>query len=190
MRGVDLPRAIGTALLCCVLLAPAAFADQTAPELDALFTALGKAADREAAAGIEQQIWAHWTAGPSPQANALLDDARAAAETGDAALALALFERLVNEFPDYAEGWNQRAILHYMQGDVQAALDDIARVLTLEPRHFGAYAGRGQCYLRLERLRDSLLAFEASLHINPWSTNVAQQAARLREYLAEKLTPI
>ena len=43
---IVLAGAIGTALLCCVLLAPAAFADQTAPELDALFTALAKGADR------------------------------------------------------------------------------------------------------------------------------------------------
>lgn len=172
------------------MLATAARADQRAPELGALFSALTAAADAGQAAAIEQQIWSHWMAGPEPMADQLLEEARAAADAGQSAAALEVFDRLTTRFPDYAEGWNQRAIMRYLLDDVQGALDDIERVLVLEPRHFGAFAGRGQCYLRLERPRESLTAFMESLRINPWSATVQQQVEALHHYLREQQTPI
>jgi tetratricopeptide (TPR) repeat protein len=154
-------------------------ADQTAPELDGL-----------QAEAIEQRIWALWFDAPDDRAEVLLDEARDLASGGDLDGALARFERLTTGFPDYAEGWNQRAILHYLRGDLRASLDDIERTLRLEPRHFGALAGRGQCLLRLDRPADALEAFEASLAINPWSQDVRRQAEMLRNHLEQQLTPI
>jgi tetratricopeptide (TPR) repeat protein len=184
--------ALRALLLVCIasLSAPASRADQGAPELDGLFEALAAATDVQAASAIEQRIWSLWFEAPDDTAESLLNRARDAASAGDLESALALFEDLTNRYPQFAEGWNQRAILHYLRGDVQGSLDDIARALELEPRHFGALAGRGQCYLRLDRPQESLAAFEASLAINPWSPDVRQQAETLRTYLNQKLTPI
>ena len=177
------------ALLLALLTAPLQ-ADQHAPELDTLFAALTASGTAEEAASIEQQIWTHWMVGPTAAADELLAQARSAADAGQTDAAVDAFDKLSAQFPDYAEGWNQRAIMHYLLGDIQGSLTAIERVLTLEPRHFGAYAGRGQCYLRLERPRESLAAFEASLRINPWSATVQQQIEVLRSYVQEKLTPI
>lgn len=177
-------------LLVAGLNAPGAAADQRAPALDGLFRALAEAPDPAAANAIEQRIWALWFESPDGAAETLLEQARDAASAGDLDTGLALFEQLTSRYPDYAEGWNQRAILHFLRGDLQGSLDDIARALELEPRHFGALAGRGQCYLRLDRPQESLAAFEASLAINPWSPDVRRQADMLRTYLNQKLTPI
>lgn len=165
-------------------------ADQHAEQLPTLLTALGAAADATEGQAIEQQIWALWLAGPDPAADRLLQQARTAADTGQMDDSLEFFNRLTTLFPDYAEGWNQRAILYYLLGNIQGSLDDIARTLELEPRHFGALAGRGQCLLRLDRPQDALNAFEQSLQINPWSETVEQQIEVLRTYLHDKLTPI
>ena len=188
-------RARGTALLLVLLAvlagaAAGASADQTAPELDQLFRALSEAGNAHAGALIEQRIWALWFAAPEPEAARLLEQARAAAEAGAPDAALALFGQLTSEYPEFAEGWNQRAIMHYLVGDIERALDDIARTLELEPRHFGALAGRGQCYLKLERPHESLQAFEESLDINPWSTSVVNQIEMLEAYLEALTTPI
>ena len=165
-------------------------ADQHSEQLPDLLTALGNAVDAVEGHAVEQQIWALWLAGPDPAADRLLQQARAAADAGQMDNSLEFFNRLTSQFPDYAEGWNQRAIFHYLLGNIQGSLDDIARALELEPRHFGALAGRGQCFLRLDRPQDALEAFEQSLQFNPWSETVEQQIEVLRTYLHDKLTPI
>lgn len=173
-------------LLCLAGLAPVT---RAAPP-DELFLALADAPDPMTAATIEQQIWEQWMAGPEPPARELLARARDAATGGDLAGATALFDELVLRYPDYAEGYNQRAILHYLTGDLEASLADIERTLALEPRHFGALAGRGQCYLRLDRPLEALHAFEASLTLNPWSRDVQQQVQQLRLRIEQQSTPI
>jgi len=191
------PRAPATGTLLALLLAlatglnaPGALADQRAPELESLFRSLAEASGLDAANAIEQRIWALWFDSPDSAAETLLTQARDTASGGDLDTALALFGELTTRYPDYAEAWNQRAILHYLRGDLRSSLDDIARALELEPRHFGALAGRGQCYLRLDRPRESLAAFEASLAINRWSLDVRRQAEMLRTYLDQQQTPI
>ncbi len=161
-------------------------ADQTAPELPGLFSELGDAPNRAAAHAIEQRIWQHWFAAPGTTAEQELRRARELAERGDAEQALATFDGLVERHPDYAEGWNQRAIMRFLIGDVGGALADVDRVLSLEPRHFGALSGRGQCYLRMERYREALDAFEAALSINPWIESAARQVEMLRALIQQQ----
>ena len=167
-----------------------AYGDQHAPELSALFAALGSAADSAAAHVVEQEIWALWFNAPAVPAASLFERGRKAVEAGDLQEGITLFDQLTREFPDFAEGWNQRAIVHFLLDDMDGALADVAKTLALEPRHFGALSGRGQCYLRLERPREALTAFDATLQIDPWLDTVAQQATMLRAYVERQPTPI
>ena len=59
-------------------------------------------------------------------------------------LALKLLDAVVELAPDYAEGWNRRAYVHYMQSDYERAMGDLRRVLALEPNHFKALDGLAQ----------------------------------------------
>ena len=164
--------------------------DQTDPQLRALFVELANAPSQIAAHSIEQEIWSIWFTAPDPEVNDWIDQARDAASSGDVPTALEIFERLTSKYPNYAEGWNQRAIMHYLMGDIESSLEDIARTLALEPRHFGALAGSGQCYLRLELFQESLHAFEAALELNPWLPAAQRQVEMLRALLKERLTHI
>ena len=177
-------------LVLIALWHSAAPGDQNDPQLRDLSAELANAPNRMEAHTIEQEIWSIWFTGPDPEINEWIDQARDAVASGNVPTALELLERVTSKYPNYAEGWNQRAIMHFLLGDFESSLSDIARTLELEPRHFGALAGSGQCYLRLKMLQESLYAFEAALEINPWLPAAQQQVEMLRALLKERLTPI
>ena len=186
----SLSRAPAILSLCVLAWAGFATADQTDQRLAGMFSELANADNAIAGHKIEQEIWAIWLAAPDPQVNEWLDEARAATNSGAIASALEIFDRVTAAYPNFAEGWNQRAIMHFLLGDFESSLSDIARTLELEPRHFGALAGSGQCYLRLELFQESLISFEAALQVNPWMSAARQQVEMLRAYLNQQQTPI
>lgn len=46
--------------------------------------------------------------------------------------------QVLAQAPNWAEAWNQRATLRYLQRRHLDALDDVERTLALNPIHFGA----------------------------------------------------
>ena len=110
-------------------------------ELDRLYEALRKAPDEAEAEAIEQRIWTLWSHSGNPRVDRLLDEGTAAMAAGDLDTARARFNMVVAMAPGFAEGWNQRATLFYLAGEHKKAREDIARVIAIEPRHFGALSG-------------------------------------------------
>jgi len=92
---------------------------------------------------------------------------------------------LISRTGDYAEAYNQRAILYYKLGEFRRAAADCETVLKLNPHHYGAAAGMAQCYLRLNRPRAALNAFRAALEINPNLGDVEEAVKTLEEMLGE-----
>src|SRR5690606_40202851 len=89
---------------------------------------------------------------------------------GNIAEALRLLDILVVDYPDYAEGWNQRATIHYMMGNLDLSIADCAKVLALEPRHFGALSGRALIYLQQGKRALALRDMAAALAVHPFLT--------------------
>ena len=77
------------------------------------------------------------------------------------------FNRLTESFPNYAEGWNKRATLHYVLGNLDASDSDIEKTLALEPRHFGALSGLGMVYIQRKELSKAKQAFEDLIEVHP-----------------------
>ncbi len=73
----------------------------------------------------------------------------------------------LDEAPHLAEAWNQRAIAHYSLGHYQLSIDDCRQAVELNPYHFGAVAGMGQCYLQLGNHLWALESFRRALALNP-----------------------
>ena len=141
-------------------------AEARAEQLDILFARLHKA-DAAAAGDIEQKIWALWSTSDSPTAEVLLQESQKAIDGGAPAEALSILNRLIGAYPDFAEAWNKRATLYYLMKKDDASLADIGKVLELEPRHFGAIAGRGMIYQREKKYALALDSFRDALAINP-----------------------
>ena len=159
------------ALVLLALAAPlrafaADYTDSTA--LDALFAELKSAPDAGAASAIEQQIWKAWLTPNVPELAADMDKASAALCAGDVQTAMDTYDAVVNKWPDYAEGWNRRATLEFEIGDNTASLADIAKVLAIEPRHFGALSGRMMIELQQGKRPDALKDMIAALAIDPY----------------------
>lgn len=185
------PVAMVVALVTLAMLCQSiACADQHHAALPTLLTQLRETPNRAAANALEQQVWALWFEAPSAQASRLFEQGRKHAQAGAVQESLASFERLVQEYPDFAEAWNQRAIVRFLLDDVDGALADVEKTLSLEPRHFGALTGRAQCYLRRKNPRAALAAFEAALAIDPWLAGVPRQVELLRAHLGAQPSPI
>jgi tetratricopeptide (TPR) repeat protein len=159
------------------LLVPAlpAFGDDTTDRaaLDILFAQLRMAPDAETASAIDEQIWARWTRPSNPVLAKRMGEIVIARSMGRFPTAIALLDKLVAEYPDYAEGWNQRATLYYLMGDFEHSIADCGKVLALEPRHFGALSGRALMYLQQGKRALALRDMAAALAIHPFLSEAA-----------------
>ena len=187
MRCPPLTATIFLALVLALLAAPRpAAADQNDSRLDELFMRLLEAPAPGEAQRIEGQIWQIWLDSNDGAVRGLMRDGVAALERADYSHALMKFDQMVLIAPDFAEGWNKRATVHYLLGNYGESLSDIAKTLALEPRHFGALSGRGLVYVKLEDERRALEAFEAALAIHPNLAAAAVNAEQLRKMLHDR----
>jgi tetratricopeptide (TPR) repeat protein len=158
------------ALVLAFLLALPASADEAADKaaLDKLFVQLQDAPDAETAQALSNQIWVVWTTPSDPALAARMRDVMEARALLDFDSGIKLLDQLILDYPDYAEGWNQRATLYYMVGDFEASIADCAKVLELEPRHYGALSGRALMYLQLGKRSLALRDMKAALELHPF----------------------
>jgi tetratricopeptide (TPR) repeat protein len=109
-------------------------------------------------------LWELWFRGSGDEPCRRLRDAL---RLDDFQAGMAALDDIVRDYPTYAEAINQRAILHFRRGDFSRSAADCEKVLTLNPHHFAAASGMGQCYLRMKKPKAALRAFQTALTINP-----------------------
>jgi tetratricopeptide (TPR) repeat protein len=176
------------ALMAAILATPCGTLSAAEPptRLDLLFDQLQAADDPLEAQLLEREIWTVWLAydGADPVAAELLDRGNTALEQHDYAVAEAAFSALVERAPDFAEGWDRRAVTRFLRGNCGGAVGDIGHALALEPRHFGAWFGLGLCRTLGRDYLGALAAFERVLTLDPHYAAARSQAALIRKYLA------
>jgi len=177
-----------TILLLALMAVPAGsiMADQTDSRLDDLFARLKSDTDQQAVRGIEMSIWRIWIDSGDDVIETLMAQGLAAMARADYPAALGKFDQIVAIAPDFAEGWNKRATVHYLMGSYPESLFDIDKTLALEPRHFGALSGRGLVYIELGKEELALESFEAALKIDPSLPGARRNAEVLRKRLKDR----
>jgi tetratricopeptide (TPR) repeat protein len=162
-----------------------ALADQTDPRLPALFDRLQRSRSSMEAQLAELLIWRIWGESGDVRIDTLIGEGSAALQANDFKTARKRFDAVIQERPNFAEAWNKRATLFYLAGEYKKSLDDIQRVLELEPRHFGALSGLGLVNIALSRDLAALDAFERVLVLYPANkaakSNLLEIEKRLRE---------
>ncbi|MEP2716318.1 hypothetical protein [Pseudophaeobacter sp.] len=136
--------------------------------LETLITQVQRAPSEGAARILSNQMWEFWADAPDDQAQAILDRGMTRRSSFDFLGALADFDQLIAYCPHYAEGYNQRAFVHYLRQDYAAALMDLDQALVLSPRHVAALSGRALALYGLDRLSEARLALGEALTLNPW----------------------
>ena len=158
-------------------------ADQKDDRLENLFITLSSSSDKQVIRSTENQIWEIWFAHPNSDVERLMQIGVQRMNNNRQSEAMIIFNQLVENFPNYAEAWNRRATLHYIVGNFQESIDDIERVLSLEPRHFGALSGLGLVYLQLDELSKAKQAFEDLIKVHPNSPYARENLRRVNEDL-------
>src|ERR1019366_4811989 len=99
-------------------------------------------------------LWAIWQRADVPENNQELQRLmRLVAAEGDPEEVLAGFEALIRKSPRFAEAYNQRAVYHFLRGDYAKSIADCEKTIRLNPYHFGAASGMGQCFMKQKKLR-------------------------------------
>lgn len=155
-----------------------------APTIDELFGQLGKEANKVAARRIAQQIIGKFNQSGSATIDMLMGRAAAAMTSEKPALAEDMLTQVIVLAPDYAEGWNRRATLHYTTGDIGGSIADIEKVLELEPRHFGALSGLATIMQRTGQDQKALEIWYKVLAVYPASTDAQDAVQELEDKLA------
>lgn len=136
--------------------------------MDELFATLADPADEARGRSAEEEIQRRWSRSGSATIDLLMGWAQESLAAKDYGGALDFLDQVVMLKPDYAEGWNRRATVFYLEDDYGKALADLEKVLTLEPRHFGALAGIGMIFRDIDRKADALAAFEKAIALDPY----------------------
>ena len=154
---------------------------QRGQDIDFLFGALKVAPDAEAAKAVEGRIWSLWLVSKSDTTNLLMTRVRVAVEAKNLDLAVKLLDSVVVLKPDYVEGWNRRATIHFMRKDYTRSIEDIRQVLAREPRHFGALAGLGMIMEELGDDKRALEVYRKAVEINPQMQRIPDLIKSLTE---------
>jgi tetratricopeptide (TPR) repeat protein len=152
--------------------------------LDALFADLKKAKSPAVAEGVAGRISREWADSGSASVNVMMNWASEAIEAKKYPTAMDFLDQVVVLQPDYAEGWNRRATLHFMMDNYAKSMADIERTLKLEPRHYGALSGMGQIFMVLDNKPLALRSYERALEVYPMMRNLQEQVGQLADELA------
>lgn len=179
---------LATGLAVAQERSPATGAEATEPppptreeRIDTLIETLQTAENDRQVRQAEQSLLRLWMESDSDTIDLLMRWAADAVQSKRYSRALDFLDRVVIMQPDFAEGWNKRATVHFLMEEYGRSLDDIAHVLALEPRHFGALSGLGMILQSMEETERAKIAFEQALAVNPHLDDVREALETLKQ---------
>ena len=140
----------------------------TSKALAPLMEAVRDAPDEATARALNNSLWQIWTKAPDVTAQEMLDRGMSRRGVYDFVGALTDFDALIAYCPHYAEGYNQRAFVHFLREDYEAAMVDLTTTLEITPDHIGAASGLALTLLDMGREDAGQAALRYALSLNPW----------------------
>ena len=147
--------------------------------IPALVDAL-KNSDRGTRFNAEYALWEIWSHSGDDAVDVMLENGKDLLKNEAYQQAVECFTAVIETDPSFAEGYNQRAIAYFMLEEWSKAIRDCKRTISLNPNHFGAFAGMGHVYVRLGKIDEALAAYKQALVINPNLVSIAEAVLRLR----------
>ena len=147
--------------------------------LSDLYALLATAEDEESAKAIADAIERVWVHSGSATVDLLMERSIKAMNEKKVDLALKLLDNVVELAPDFTEGWNRRAYIHFVQNDIERALGDLRRTLALDPHHFKALDGLAQILREIGQKKAALKAFKELIDVHPYWSGAKQAIEEL-----------
>ncbi len=128
----------------------------------------------------EHALWTIWFRAGKPFAHRELIRGVRDVNAGQYGSAEAHFDHAIKLDPDFAEAYNQRAIVRFLCDSFDASADDCRNTIDRMPCHFGAWAGLGHCHANASRFDDAIACYEQATAINPYLVALRQSIADLK----------
>lgn len=152
--------------------------------LEKLFSDLKRERNPRGAERIANFIREEWGKSGSASIDLMMGWSAKAMEDKKFDVALDFLDQVTMLAPDYAEGWNRRATVHYMMDSYAKSMSDIEHTLRLEPRHFGALSGMAEIFKIYGRKQAALDAYSRVLAVYPMLRNAQEEVSELADELA------
>lgn len=147
--------------------------------LEILFERLKKAQDEEAAELIAEDIWALWLESGSASVNLVLRRGADAQKKKNIKVARRLYDETTKLRPEFAEGWARSSRLALEENNLSRALNEAAKTLVLEPRHFYALWTMGNVFEQLGRGNEALESYREANKLHPQLKAVKDRLSEL-----------
>lgn len=136
-----------------------------------------------------KSLWSIWFTEAGDEANQLLTQAETASDHHNLTQALSILDKLVEKYPNFAEGWNRRAIVDWELNDLRQSIADCKKVVALNPNHFGAWHGMATCQMSLGEVANARQSMLKVLQISPHDSGAIQFIKRCDELLRRERKP-
>ena len=170
---------------CLLFYCKFSLADQNDPRLNNLFEKLYETENQEEIRGLISDIWNIWYEVEDPKVIEYFNKGIQAMNVRNYPLAIRSFDNLIEEDPNFAEGWNKRATVHFMMGNFDESMKDIIKTLELEPRHFGALDGMGLIFIHKGQFQQAIDVYDKMLEIFPFSIKTIEKKQRIQSYISQ-----
>jgi len=154
-------------------------ADEKSKLLADLYAHLAAADSAESAKKVQATIERLWGYTGSDTVALLMQRAAKALGAKDHDGALKFMDYVVLLAPDFAEGFNRRAFIHFSRNDMASAVGDLRRALALEPNHFKALDGLAQIWRQMGNSKAALTVVKQLLEVHPYWEGAAKMAEEL-----------
>ena len=161
-----------------------ALADQNDPRLNNLFKKLNETENQDEIRDLISDIWNIWYEVDDPKVIEYFEKGIQAMNLRNYPLAIRFFNNLIEEDPNFAEGWNKRATVHFMMGNFDQSMQDIIKTLELEPRHFGALDGMGLIFIHQGQFQQAIDVYDKMLEIFPFSVKTMDKKERIQSFIS------
>ena len=162
-----------------------ALADQNDPRLNNLFKKLNETENQDEIRDLISDIWNIWYEVDDPKVIEYFEKGIQAMNLRNYPLAIRFFNNLIEEDPNFAEGWNKRATVHFMMGNFDQSMQDIIKTLELEPRHFGALDGMGLIFIHQGQFQQAIDVYDKMLEIFPFSVKTMDKKERIQLFISQ-----